>query len=136
MSLATSLLSPPCMGYPQVTTFPLPSTAAKAAADAAIFSIPRSLGKRLARLGADSLTKPCGIVRDQRINGSTNRFPAKTPTVSISEAYLQSDTSAAELLMFQTSTATTSNRANRLTKCERSAILLKTCKIRASRVIS
>ena len=56
-SLATSLLSPPCMGYPQVTTFPLISTAANAAADAAIFSIPRSLG--------NSLTKPSGIVREQ-----------------------------------------------------------------------
>lgn len=71
--------------------------------------------------------------------GSTNRFPGETPIYfKISELgfwwCLQSDISAAELLMFQTITATTSNRANRLTKCKRSASLSKTCQIRASHV--
>ena len=55
--------------------------------------------------------------------GSTNYFRARLLVIS-----------AAELLMFQTITATTSNRANRLTKCKRSASLSKTCQIRASHV--
>ena len=42
-SFVTELLSPPCIGYPQVTTLPLRSMAANAAEDATILSIPRSL---------------------------------------------------------------------------------------------